>query len=72
MAFKKGESGNIHGRKKGSANKYRPDVAKMFLEWDFNPLKNLKDLALRTDDDDVYFQCNKELAQYYAPKLKSV
>lgn len=71
MPYKKGQSGNLNGRPKGVKNKFRIDVPEMFESMNFNPLKNLMQLALRTDDDEIYFQCNKELAQYFAPKLKT-
>lgn len=68
--FEKGKSGNPGGRPAGSKNKYKARVDEVFK--DFNPLENLKKLALETDDDELRFNCNKELAQYYAPKLKAV
>jgi hypothetical protein len=70
MPFLKGQSGNIHGRPKGSKNIYKAEIEKVFA--DYNPLQRLKELSLTTDDDNLRQSCDKELAQYYAPKLKAI
>ncbi len=71
MPFQKGNKVAV-GRPRGCRDKFRPDVAQMFKEWNFNPLLNLKIMAETSEDEDIRFGCNKELAQYFAPKLKSV
>jgi len=68
MAFKKGQSGNP----KGTLNKWSQSVKQMFEDNDFNPLLNLMTMSVDTDDDNIRFQCNKELASYFAPKLKGI
>jgi len=101
--YKKGETGNRNGRKKGSKNKYRLDVASLFTERNYNPILEMIDDAnflkkeieenlkkstqyeidgdekkafdfkrvafLRLDSKNLI---NKELSQYFAPKLKAI
>lgn len=73
MGWVKGVSGNPAGRVPGSSNVNKYRVLKVFE--DFNPLENLKALALRAEcegDWDRYESCNEILAPYFAPKFKSV
>lgn len=72
MPYKKGESGNLKGKPKGSRDKFRPDVAKMFREWDFNPLLELQKIYKATPNDLVKARCCTELAKYFAPQLRSI
>lgn len=73
--FKKGVSPNPGGRPKNANGSFRVNVRKMFADRDFNPIRNMMDIsdrALASGDDELFFSCNKELAQYYIPKLRSV
>lgn len=78
--FQKGLSGNPNGRPKGAKNKVRFEVAEILKEEGCNPFKILAQLALGNADYNRGVQVTgylrkdaaAELAQYIAPKLKSV
>lgn len=66
--FEKGNKVALgHG---GRSHKYKEHIDAVFK--DYNPLKRLKELSLTTDDEKIRSLCDKELAGYYAPKLKAV
>jgi hypothetical protein len=71
MPFKKGQSGNIKGRTKGSSNRttkqLRESIAS-FLDNNFQRLEN--DFELLPPRDRIKFYC--DLLQYGLPKLQSV
>jgi hypothetical protein len=71
MPFKKGQSGNIKGRTKGSPNRttkqLRESIAS-FLDNNFQRLEN--DFELLPPRDRIKFYC--DLLQYGLPKLQSV
>jgi hypothetical protein len=71
MPFKKGQSGNIKGRTKGSPNRVtkqlRESIAS-FLDNNFQRLEN--DFELLPPRDRIKFYC--DLLQYGLPKLQSV
>jgi len=69
MKFQAGNKAGVgHGRPK---NKFKDEIEKVFA--DYNPLQKLKEMAEDEETGkELRFQCRKELAQYYAPKLKAV
>ena len=63
------------GRKKGTVNKSTQSVLDKLQALGCDPIEALFHLgkdALEDDDKELAFKCYKELASYYAPKLKSV
>ena len=72
MKFKRGQSGNPRGRPQGAVAKFRPDIAKMFAENNFNPLLNLIKLEPTLTEVKDKIKCNEILAPYFAPILKSI
>jgi hypothetical protein len=71
MPFKKGQSGNINGRIKGSQNKMTKQLREtiiLFLERNYTRLENDFDSLSPRDRIKVY--C--DLLQYGLPKLQSV
>ena len=71
MPFKKGQSGNIKGRTKGTQNKVTKHLRESitsFLENNFERLEN--DFELLTPKDRIKFYC--DLLQYSLPKLQTV
>jgi len=84
--FKKGKSGNPAGRKLGSKNKLNRNVDEICSKFDCNPFEILAliatgkivDCEYISDDQKKYFtirlmmEAASELAQYLAPKLKSI
>lgn len=85
--FQSGQSGNPSGKKKGTKNKPKInlDVAEILKRKDCNPFEVLADVANAdyqalklTEEQKQYFsvrlrmEAAAELAQYVAPKLKSI
>ena len=71
MPFKKGESGNINGRTKGTQNKVTKHLRESitsFLENNFERIEN--DFELLPPKDRIKFYC--DLLQYSLPKLQTV
>jgi hypothetical protein len=71
MPFKKGQSGNINGRIKGSQNKMTKQLREtiiLFLERNYVRLEN--DFDSLPPRDRIKFYC--DLLQYGLPKLQSV
>jgi len=71
MPFKKGQSGNLKGRTKGTQNKVTKHLRESitsFLENNFERLEN--DFELLTPKDRIKFYC--DLLQYGLPKLQTV
>ena len=71
MPFKKGQSGNIKGRTKGTQNKITNHLRESitsFLENNFERLEN--DFNLLPPRDRTKFYC--DLLQYGLPKLQTV
>jgi hypothetical protein len=70
--FKKGVSGNPKGKPKGATTKYKIDVYKLCVENNFDPVLNIMKIERETSDMVLKFNCNKEILQYVAQKLKAV
>ena len=71
MPFRKGQSGNIKGRTKGTPNKVTKHLRECitsFLENNFERLEN--DFELLPPKDRIKFYC--DLLQYSLPKLQTV
>jgi hypothetical protein len=71
MPFKKGQSGNIKGRTKGTPNRTTKQLRESitsFLDNNFQRLEN--DFELLTPRDRIKFYC--DLLQYGLPKLQTV
>lgn len=71
MPFKKGQSGNLNGRTKGSTNRVTKQLRESitsFLENNFERLES--DFDSLTPRDRIKFYC--ELLQYGLPKLQTV
>jgi hypothetical protein len=63
------------GRKKGTPNKGRINVCDTLEEMGCNPIRGMAEIAARAmekGDEQLAGQMYKELAQYVAPKRKSV
>lgn len=75
MARAKGSKNPNAGRPKGSKNKSRQAVIDKLEELDCDPLAgmaNIAKLAMESADYQLAGNMYKELAQYQAPKLKSI
>lgn len=78
--FKKGVSGNPGGRPKGARSKVRHDVGQTLKDQGCNPFIILAQIALgnveynngRDITARLRMESSSELAQYIAPKLKSI
>ena len=71
MPFKKGQSGNLKGRTKGTQNKVSKHLRESitsFLEYNFERLEN--DFDLLPPKERMKFYC--DLLQYGLPKLQTV
>ena len=71
MPFKKGQSGNIKGRTKGTPNRTTKQLRESitsFLDNNFQRLEN--DFELLTPRDRIKFYC--DLLQYGLPNLQTV
>jgi uncharacterized protein YnzC (UPF0291/DUF896 family) len=62
------------GRKPGTRNKSKAELFDEFniVHGSFNPLVSLINLANRTDNDSLKYNCYKEVAKYILPQLKSI
>jgi hypothetical protein len=70
--FKPGMSGNPKGRPAGSKNEKRYEVRKILEEHGCDPFAELAKLAMNARSEKVRCEAAAELAQYIAPKLKSI
>jgi len=71
MPFRKGQSGNLKGRTKGTQNKVTKHLRESitsFLENNFERLEN--DFEILPPKDRIKFYC--DLLQYSLPKLQTV
>ena len=71
MPFKKGQSGNIKGRTKGTPNRTTKQLRECITDFLDNNFQRLeKDFDLLTPRDRIKFYC--DLLQYGLPKLQTV
>ena len=71
MPFKKGQSGNINGRSKGSKNKVTQSLRESIVSFLENNFDNVQtDFEILTPRDRVKFYL--DLLQYGLPKLQTV
>jgi len=70
--FKKGQSGNPGGKKKGTKNKYKMDFLQTCCDEGFNPCLELIKIVRTTKSDHVKVTACSEIASYVAPKLKAI
>jgi hypothetical protein len=74
--FEKGKSGNPAGMPVGtvhSSSIFRSKVKEAFLDNNYNPILEMMRMGMdENTKPELRFGCNKELAKYYVPQLKSI
>ena len=73
MTFKKGDAKPENsGRKKGTKNKNNLGVQERLEQKGINCIDEILDIARSTEDEQIRFQCYKELLKYVYPQRKAV
>ena len=73
MPFKKGDAKPANsGRKKGTKNKNNLGVQERLEQKGINCIDEILDIARTTEDEQIRFQCYKELLKYVYPQRKAV
>lgn len=73
MAFKKGDpKPENSGRKKGTKNKNNLGVQERLEQKGINCIDEILEIARTTEDEQIRFQCYKELLKYVYPQRKAV
>ena len=73
MAFKKGDPKPANsGRKKGTPNKKNLGVQERLEQKGVNCIDEILEIARTTEDEQIRFQCYKELLKYVYPQRKAV
>lgn len=73
MAFKKGDpKPENSGRKKGTKNKNNIGVQERLEQKGINCIDEILEIARTTEDEQIRFQCYKELLKYVYPQRKAV
>lgn len=73
MAFKKGDPKPVNsGRKKGTKNKNNLGVQERLEQKGINCIDEILEIARTTEDEQIRFQCYKELLKYVYPQRKAV
>lgn len=73
MTFKKGDAKPENsGRKKGTKNKNNLGVQERLEQKGINCIDEILDIARDTEDEQIRFQCYKELLKYVYPQRKAV
>lgn len=71
MAFQKGRE-KTGGRKKGTPNKNNLGVKERLEEKGINCIDEILEIARTTEDEQIRFQCYKELLKYVYPQRKAI
>lgn len=73
MTFKKGDAKPANsGRKKGTPNKKNLGVQERLEQKGVNCIDEILEIARTTEDEQIRFQCYKELLKYVYPQRKAV
>lgn len=73
MTFKKGDPKPANsGRKKGTKNKNNFGVQERLEQKGVNCIDEILEIARTTEDEQIRFQCYKELLKYVYPQRKAV
>lgn len=73
MPFKKGDAKPENsGRKKGTKNKNNLGVQERLEQKGVNCIDEILEIARTTEDEQIRFQCYKELLKYVYPQRKAV